>query len=80
MAVPLTTGSLKKIADAILQDLGYDTAVLKDFKAEAGDLVFLYGAAGKVTAERVALLGLGDGKKLRISGKRQHLLPARLWI
>ncbi|NTV08370.1 MAG: cytosol aminopeptidase, partial [Chlorobium limicola] len=64
LVVPFTTGALKKNADGILQDLGYDAVVLRDFKADAGELVILYGAAGKAIAARAALLGMGEGKKV----------------
>ena len=64
LALPFSSDSLKKEAGEVLAALGFDVQVLKDFKAEAGEVVVLYGGAGKHAAARIALLGLGEGKTL----------------
>ena len=63
LVVPLTRSMRKKNGADILRELGYDGKVLDDFKADSGELVFLYGATGKIAAERIALLGFGEGRK-----------------
>lgn len=63
LVVPFTRSVLKKNGAAVLRELGFDGKVLEDFKADAGEQAFLYGAAGRISAERVALLGLGEGRK-----------------
>lgn len=64
LVVPFTVPGLKKNGAALLADFGFDAGVMEDFKAENGQMAFLYGSAGKAAAERVALLGFGEGKKI----------------
>ena len=45
LALPFSTGALKKEAEEALLALGFDIQVLKDFKADAGEVVVLYGGA-----------------------------------
>lgn len=63
LALPFTCSLLKKNGTALLKEHGFPGNVLDDFKAEAGELLVLYGSAGKAFSGRVALLGLGEGKK-----------------
>lgn len=44
--------------------MGFDDGVMEDFKAENGQMAFLYGSTEKTAARRVVLLGLGEGRKL----------------
>ncbi|NTV06389.1 MAG: leucyl aminopeptidase [Chlorobiaceae bacterium] len=64
LALPFSSIELEKEAGMTLAVLGFDLRVLKDFKAEAGEVVLLYGGSGKYSASRIALLGLGEGKSL----------------
>ncbi|NMW21009.1 MAG: leucyl aminopeptidase [Chlorobiaceae bacterium] len=64
LALPFSHDSLKNEAEKTLSTLGLDIQVLKDFKAEAGEVVVLYGGGKKHTPARIALLGVGEGKKL----------------
>jgi leucyl aminopeptidase len=64
LALPFSSGALKKETENTLVALGFDLQVLKDFKAEAGEVVVLYGGSKKLAAARVALLGLGEGKNI----------------
>ncbi len=64
LVVPFTVPALKKNGAALLADFGFDAGVMEDFNAENGQMAFLYGSAGKAAAERVALLGFGEGKKI----------------
>ncbi|NTW56735.1 MAG: leucyl aminopeptidase [Chlorobiaceae bacterium] len=64
LVLPFTRALLEKDAEKSLKELGFDPGVLKDFKGDAGESVVLYGSGKKIAAQRVALLGLGDGKNL----------------
>ncbi len=64
LALPLSSDALKKQAEKALEIFGFDPKILKDFKAEAGEIVVLYGGSKKISASRVALLGLGEGKTI----------------
>jgi leucyl aminopeptidase len=64
LALPLNSTELKKGAAKLPAGFEVDPQVLKDFKAEAGEIVLLYGAVGQYSASRVALLGIGEGKSL----------------
>ncbi|EAT59447.1 leucyl aminopeptidase [Chlorobium ferrooxidans] len=64
LALPISKGDLKKEAQKLLAGLELDHKVLKDFKAEAGEVVLLYGGSGKCKASRIALFGIGDAKTL----------------
>ncbi len=64
LALPFSSGELKERAVKRLDELGLEQQVLKDFKAEAGELVVLYGGNGKLPAHRIALLGIGEGKSI----------------
>ena len=64
LALPFSTVALKKEAEEALLALGFDIQVLKDFKADAGEVVVLYGGGNKHAAARIALLGLGEAKTL----------------
>jgi leucyl aminopeptidase len=64
LALPFSSAELKKEAGKRLAILGIDQQVLKDFKAEAGELIVLYGTGTKCSAPRIALLGLGEGKSV----------------
>ncbi len=64
LVLPFSSEGLKKEAEAALAVLGFDIQVLKDFKADAGEVVVLYGGSKKYAAARIALLGLGEGKTL----------------
>jgi leucyl aminopeptidase len=64
LALPLSSGELKKDAVTLLARLGLDQQILKDFKGEAGEVAMLYGGVGKCEASRIALVGIGEGKSL----------------
>ncbi len=64
LALPFSSAELEKEASGTLSALGIDLQVLKDFRAEAGEVVVLFGASKKCSALRIALLGLGAGKSL----------------
>ncbi|MCF8216234.1 MAG: leucyl aminopeptidase [Chlorobium sp.] len=63
LVLPFTGMSLKKNGKELLKELGFECGVLEDFKADAGEVVFLYGTTGKTASGRVALLGFGEGRK-----------------
>ena len=77
LVVPFTGASLKKNGSALLSDMGFDDGVMEDFKAENGQMAFLYGSTGKTAARRVVLLGLGEGRKLDDYRKAGALLAAK---
>ena len=62
LALPLSSGELENGAGEKLAAFGFERQVLKDFKADAGEVIVLYGGSGKFSAPRVVLLGLGEGK------------------
>jgi len=64
LALPLSSDALKKQAEKTFEIFGFDPKILKDFKAEAGEIVVLYAGSKKISASRVALLGLGEGKTI----------------
>jgi leucyl aminopeptidase len=64
LALPLSSTELKKEAAKLLGAFELDQQVLKDFKADAGEVVLLYGGIGKCSASRIALLGIGEGKSV----------------
>lgn len=64
LVLPFTSGALKNEAEKTLESLELDTKVLKDFKADAGEIIVLYGSSTRYVAARVALLGLGEGKTI----------------
>ncbi|NTW69139.1 MAG: leucyl aminopeptidase [Chlorobiaceae bacterium] len=64
LALPISKGDLKKEAEKLLSGLELDQKVLKDFKADAGEVVLLYGGSGKCSASRIALFGVGEAKTL----------------
>ncbi|MEI6847455.1 MAG: leucyl aminopeptidase [Chlorobiaceae bacterium] len=64
LVLPFSTRELKKEAGKLFESLELNQQALKDFKADAGEVVLLYGHNGKCTAERIALLGSGEGKNL----------------
>ena len=43
LALPLSSGELENGAEEKLAAFGFDRQVLKDFKAEAGEVIVLYG-------------------------------------
>ncbi|NTV60522.1 MAG: leucyl aminopeptidase [Chlorobiaceae bacterium] len=61
LALPLSKRALEKDAEKALSGLGLALGVLKDFKADAGEMTLLYGTGGKCAAARIALLGIGEG-------------------
>jgi len=63
LALPFSSHDLKKEACRTFETFGLDPYALKDFKAEPGEIVVMYGG-GKSFAARIALLGLGEGKSL----------------
>ncbi|MBM3162332.1 MAG: leucyl aminopeptidase [Chlorobi bacterium] len=75
--VPFTSAALKKNGEPVLRDLGFEGKVLQDFKADAGELVFLFGSTGKSSAERVVLLGCGEGKKAEDYRKAAAVMAAK---
>jgi leucyl aminopeptidase len=64
LALPFSSGELKKEAEKTFALFGIDPQVLKDFKAEAGEVFIVYGKRGKSSSMRIALLGFGEGKSL----------------
>ena len=64
LVLPFNTVELKKEAGKALAEIGFDVQVLKDFKAEAGEVVVLYGGRTEYSAARIALLGIGEGKTI----------------
>ena len=64
LVLPFSSVELKKEAGKALAAIGFDVKVLKDFKAEAGELVVLYGGKVEYSAVRIALLGIGEGKTI----------------
>jgi len=60
LALPFSSGELEKEAASRLAAIGIDAQVLKDFKAESGEIVVVYAESGKCSASRVVLLGLGE--------------------
>ncbi|NTV98030.1 MAG: cytosol aminopeptidase, partial [Chlorobiaceae bacterium] len=64
LALPVSKSALEKDSAEILSGLGLASGVLKDFKAEAGEIALLYSSGGKCAAARIALLGIGEGKSL----------------
>ena len=62
LALPLNTKDLKKEAGSLLESYGIEAGVLGDFKGAAGDLAIVYRPAASKGAQRIALLGLGEGK------------------
>jgi len=64
LALPVRKGDLKKGAQKLFAGLELDQQVVKDFKAEAGDVVLLYGGSGKWAPSRIALFGIGEAKSL----------------
>ena len=64
LALPLRNIDLEKEGSNTLSALGMDVQVLRDFKADAGEVVVLYGEKEKYSAARIALLGIGDGKTM----------------
>lgn len=64
VALPFTSGELKNKAPEALQAVGLPATALEDFKASAGELLVLYTPAAAGSSRRVALLGLGEGKRI----------------
>ncbi len=64
LVLPFSVSALKKEAEVALGAFGFDGKVLKDFKADAGEVVLLYGGGKKFAATRIALLGLGEAKAM----------------
>jgi len=64
LVLPLCSFELKNEGEKILSAFGLDGDVLRDFKAEAGEAVVLYGGSRDSSAARVVLLGTGEGKTL----------------
>ncbi len=64
LVLPFSSVELKKEAGKALAAIGFDVKVLKDFKAEAGELVVLYGGKVEYSSVRIALLGIGEGKTI----------------
>ncbi|MEI7934453.1 MAG: leucyl aminopeptidase [Chlorobiaceae bacterium] len=64
LVLPFGSSELKKDAGTALAEIGFDVQVLKDFKADAGEIVLLYGGKTEYSAERIALLGVGEGKTI----------------
>ncbi len=77
LALPLSTADLKKRAPALFDSLGLDRQALKDFKGDAGEFLLLYGGTVKCAAERIALLGTGEGSSLDEWRKASASLGAR---
>jgi len=64
LALAFSKSDLKKKAPKALAAAGISSSVLDDFKAGAGELMLLYPADGKLRAQRVALVGTGEGKTI----------------
>jgi leucyl aminopeptidase len=64
LALPFSIDKLKEKSSRTLVALGIDLKVLKDFKAEPGEVVVVYGDGGTYSASRIALLGIGAGNIL----------------
>jgi leucyl aminopeptidase len=64
LVLPFSSVDLKKDAGKVLDAIGIDQQVLNDFKAEAGEVVILYGGGGGYSAARIALVGIGEGKTI----------------
>ncbi len=64
LAIPVNSAELKKRGEEALTLIGVDRQVLNDFKAEAGEIIVLYGDNRNYSAARIALLGIGEGNKL----------------
>ena len=64
LVLPFSVSALKKEAEVALAAFGFEGKVLKDFKADAGEVVLLYGGGKKFAAARIALLGLGEAKAM----------------
>ncbi len=64
LVLPFSSTELKDEGEKRLLEIGLEPQVLKDFKAEAGEVVVLYPSGAKLEVSRVALLGLGEGKAL----------------
>jgi len=64
LALVFSKADLKKKASKTLAAAGISSSVLDDFKAGAGELMLLYPAEGKLRAQRVALVGTGEGKAI----------------
>jgi leucyl aminopeptidase len=86
LALPFSSRELKSEADKKLSGLGIELSAVKDFKAEAGEVVVLYGCSSGSSSGRIALLGLGEGKSvddwrkasLSIAAKANDLKVERL--
>jgi leucyl aminopeptidase len=78
LALPFRSVELKKEAGRTLAAFGIDLKVLNDFKADAGEVVFLYGESGTLSASRIALIGLGEGKNLDDWRKMAVSLSAKI--
>lgn len=64
LVIPFTQSSRKKNGTGVLGELGFASKVLDDFMARSDEMVVLYGSTGGGAAARVALLGLGEGRKV----------------
>ena len=64
LALPFSSGELKKEGTTRLAEFGIELQVLHDFKAEAGEVVVLYSQNANGSALRIALLGLGEAVTL----------------
>jgi len=62
LALAFSKADLKKKASKTLAAAGISASVLDDFKAASGEVILLYPAEGKLRAQRVALVGTGEGK------------------
>lgn len=62
LVLPLSPEGLRKKAAPALEAAGLSEAPLKDFKAAAGDLMVLYPRSGKIRAQRLLLVGTGEGR------------------
>ncbi|ASQ91675.1 leucyl aminopeptidase [Prosthecochloris sp. GSB1] len=64
LVIPFASGEIRKNAAKTLAALGFDKAVLKDFKGKAGDALLLYPAGSGLKSQRVLLAGLGDASSI----------------
>ncbi|TLU84826.1 MAG: leucyl aminopeptidase [Chlorobium sp.] len=64
LLLPFSSVELKTEVEKALSAMGFGLQVLKDFKAEAGELVVLYGGGHEYSTARIALLGIGEGKTI----------------
>jgi len=77
LVVPFASGEIRKGAVRTLAALGFDKAVLKDFKGKAGDTLLLYPAGSGLRSQRVLLAGLGEASSVEDFRKAAHAAASR---